>query len=158
MKHLALFIGIILLASACHKIVDPPKPVVPNISRTWKLNKTWDMWGFHVISTHPSSGTNNSHSKDTLQTTKTITVINDTTIHLKLTGTFSSYGDNIYDTFCLETTDQSAGMMEFVPKIFLHGTRYRKTNITYYYNNDSVTYFFEDSGVSFHDSLWLSSK
>lgn len=156
----ALAVLVIFISfSACKKVNESHLFKLEG-SPAWELDGNWQMRGYHSLHLHPSGGQQSS-SHDTISNAQhTIKVINDTTVVFSgyRRYSFSSYGGAHGDTLCLFETNSTQAYMEFIPKIFIGGTRYKPTSLKYYYNADSISYFFMDSGVSFHDSLTLFTQ
>lgn len=166
MKNLSIIVVLLLvvLAISCKKerqSVEEPDKTNTNSALTWNLNKTWQMWGYYVRHMHPSGGQKSSYYDTIYNATHAVTVLDDTTVIFSAyrSHVSSIYGGGYFDTLSLYSIDSQDAYMEYIPKVFKDiGSRYQPTFLKYYYNADSIWYFFMDAGVSFHDSLTLFTK
>lgn len=127
------------------------------ISPTWNLNKTWNIWGISTRRLTPSGGVG-SYSSDTITHSRSITVLNDSTVYLLSTYWQISHNPD-FDTLAIFDTDSAQEYIEYVPKVWIEiGSRHSPTNLKYYYSKDSITYYYQNGGVSFTDSIWWTSK
>lgn len=150
MKHLSVVfvVFILFVVEACTKKASTPEPL-PTASPTWGLNKSWQMWGHQVTHYHPSNGNQIPSRYDTVRNlTVAINVIDDTTIFLPGSDTFSQI---------LISTNPM--YIEYIPKFWKDiGFRPFSTSLKYYHDIDSVSYFYNHSGVSYDDTVILYTK
>lgn len=164
MKNLSiitLLLAVIFAESCKKEKTSNPVATTTNSSATWNLNKTWQMWGYYVRHMHPSGGQKTSYYDTIYNATHAVTVLDDTTVIFSAYRSHVStmYGGEYFDTLSLYSIDSQDAYMEFIPKVFKDiGSRYKPTFLKYYYNTDSLWYFFRDGGVSFDDSLHLWSR
>ena len=149
MKYLpAIFVVFILFLVACKKQPSTPA-LLTTASPTWGLNKSWQMWGHQVTHYHPSNGAQIPTRHDTfINQTITINVINDTTFNFPGSDTFSQISISTNPMY-----------IEYIPKFWKDiGFRPFSTSLKYYHDIDSVSYFYNHSGVSYDDTVILYTK
>lgn len=144
-KILALLIAVTSV-TACKKQQSDP-PTQPEKSVIWKMNGDRQMWGYRAFHSHRSDPAQHPPTYTFTpyeNIAQKIAVINDSTLFFR-------------DTLVQHAKTNE--YIEYIPKIFkTTGVQHRQTNLKYYYSKDSISYFFNDHGVSFHDTTVLYTK